>query len=194
MKAIVDSDFIPYVVSYRAERQGLNRYKALSLTDKYLKSIIEESDCDSFVLAASNSKSFRNDIFPSYKANRKSDKPGDNFYYIKDYLSLRYPTISIDGYEADDIIAALVLLDSDDHVSISCDKDLLQLYTRHYNPVTGNKYHVVSGTIKRNNSKVFATGEYCVGLLAIASDTADNIPGISKMGPIKAFNILNTVS
>ena len=101
-----------------------------------------ESKCGQMVIAC-DSRSWRKDVFPEYKASRKTNRAKDKhdwpmiFDLIEDTLNdLRanfpYAVIKIDKAEADDIIGALTIhksmpLIGEDVVIVSADKDFIQL-------------------------------------------------------------------
>ena len=81
-------------------------------------------------------KTFRNDIYKNYKANR-SEAPDDlapQFEYIrKSVLAFNLPSVELLNYEADDLIATYVdkILEKGAKVTIvSSDKDLMQLFKK----------------------------------------------------------------
>lgn len=93
------------------------------------------------VIACDSRHSWRKDIFPYYKANRKKERDAteidwpkifEYFANIRDELaiSLPYRVIHVDGAEADDIIGTLVFSkkDSEKILIISKDKDFRQLH------------------------------------------------------------------
>ena len=88
------------------------------------------------VIFDSARKTFRNDIYSDYKANR-SEAPDDlapQFDYIrKSVLAFNLPSVDLSNYEADDLIATYVekILKIGAKVTIvSSDKDLMQLYKK----------------------------------------------------------------
>ena len=88
------------------------------------------------VIFDSARKTFRNDIYSEYKANR-SEAPDDlapQFEYIrKSVLAFNLPSVDLPNYEADDLIATYVeiILKKGAKVTIvSSDKDLMQLYKK----------------------------------------------------------------
>jgi DNA polymerase-1 len=88
------------------------------------------------VIFDSARKTFRNDIYSDYKANR-SEAPDDlapQFEYIrKSVLAFNLPSVDLPNYEADDLIATYVekILKIGAKVTIvSSDKDLMQLYKK----------------------------------------------------------------
>lgn len=88
----------------------------------------------SFVAALdSKAETFRKKEFPEYKANRKEVDPDlkSQFCHIEPMLKALNTTIfSMDGFEADDVIASIVRKNSGSEIIIiSSDKDLTQLIT-----------------------------------------------------------------
>ena len=88
------------------------------------------------VIFDSARKTFRNEIYSDYKANR-SDPPEDlapQFKYIrKSVIAFNLPSVDLSNYEADDLIATYTqqILERGAKVTIvSSDKDLMQLYKK----------------------------------------------------------------
>ena len=88
------------------------------------------------VIFDSARKTFRNEIYSEYKANR-SEAPDDlapQFEYIrKSVLAFNLPSVELPNYEADDLIATYVeeILKKGAKVTIvSSDKDLMQLFRK----------------------------------------------------------------
>jgi len=140
------------------------------------------------------SRTFRNDIYPPYKANR-SQTPED---LIPQFALIRQATrafnlVAIDkqGYEADDIIATYAKQAEarDFHTTIiSSDKDLMQLVsdkTRMYDAMK-ERYIGVAEVIEKWGVKP----EKMIDLQAMAGDSIDNIPGIPGIGPKTAASLL----
>ena len=85
------------------------------------------------VIFDASGKTFRNDIYPDYKANR-SETPEDlipQFPLVREAVkSFGIPSIELEGYEADDLIAAYADAAARDGATVtivSSDKDLMQL-------------------------------------------------------------------
>ncbi len=161
-----------------------------------LKSLIKE--CQPVHIAMvmdAKGKTFRHDMYPDYKANRPP-MPDDlrvQLEYILEIIpALGLPLVSISGVEADDVIGTLSVqaVDQGFHVMIvSSDKDLAQLV---------NEKVVMVDTMKK--SRLDITGvkekfgvlpERIVEYLALMGDSADNIPGVPKVGPKTAVKWLN---
>ena len=109
------------------------------------------------VIFDSARKTFRNEIYSDYKANR-SEAPDDlapQFEYIrKSVLAFNLPSVDLPNYEADDLIATYVdqILKKGAKVTIvSSDKDLMQLYkkgVRIFDPMK-NKFITEDDVIKK---------------------------------------------
>ena len=149
------------------------------------------------VIFEGQGKSVRSEILPQIKANRPS--PPDDFLvqipYIERLIAgLGISTVSVDGYEADDVIATLAhrwidQADGDSHVVVmSADKDLLNVVSDHvtvFDPMTKKRFGV-SQVIDRWG----VLPSQIPDLLALMGDTSDNIPGVPGVGPVTAAKLL----
>ena len=103
------------------------------------------------VICTDDKHYWRRDYFPNYKANRKKDRESSPYDWneifsavnmIRDELDIYFPykVLHIDGAEADDIIAVVLLNRAEDkNIIISSDKDFIQLHREsisQYSPVT----------------------------------------------------------
>ena len=147
------------------------------------------------VIFDSARKTFRNDIYSDYKANR-SEAPDDlapQFEYIrKSVLAFNLPSVDLPNYEADDLIATYVekILKKGAKVTIvSSDKDLMQLYkkgVRIFDPMK-NKFINEDDVFKKfgvDASKV-------IDVQALAGDSSDNVPGVPGIGVKTAAELIN---
>ena len=136
-------------------------------------------------------KTFRNDIYPEYKANR-SPMPDDlvaQLAPIRQAISLMgWPIISVQGIEADDVIGTLAKLARDngyETIIATGDKDMAQLVndtTRIVNPLNGERLDR-AGVLKK-----FGLGpELLVDYFTLIGDRSDNIPGVANVGPKTAL-------
>ena len=140
-------------------------------------------------------KTFRNEIYSDYKANR-SEAPDDlapQFEYIrKSVLAFNLPSIDLPNYEADDLIATYVdkILKKGAKVTIvSSDKDLMQLYkkdVRIFDPMK-NKFISEDDIMNKfgvDSSKV-------IDVQSLAGDSSDNVPGVPGIGVKTAAELIN---
>ena len=147
------------------------------------------------VIFDSARKTFRNEIYSDYKANR-AEAPEDlapQFEYIrKSVLAFNLPSVELLNYEADDLIATYVekILKKGAKVTIvSSDKDLMQLYKKNvriYDPMK-NKFISEDDVFKKfgvNPNKV-------IDVQALAGDSSDNVPGVPGIGVKTAAELIN---
>jgi DNA polymerase-1 len=147
------------------------------------------------VIFDSARKTFRNEIYSDYKANR-AEAPDDlapQFEYIrKSVLAFNLPSVDLLNYEADDLIATYVdqILKAGAKVTIvSSDKDLMQLYkkdVRIFDPMK-NKFINEEDVFKKfgvDASKV-------IDVQALAGDSSDNVPGVPGIGVKTAAELIN---
>ncbi len=149
-----------------------------------------------FIAAMDYSKhTFRHDIYPEYKNNRKH-MPEDllqQLQLINDCCEqFGFNIRKYNNYEADDIIASFVKYYNNTHklIVISSDKDLLQLLnfnnTKVYNPV---KHKYIDNTAVIEMFGV--SKDKILDILSLMGDTADNIPGAFGIGPKTASKLIN---
>ena len=147
------------------------------------------------VIFDSARKTFRNEIYSDYKANR-AEAPEDlapQFEYIrKSVQAFNLPSVELLNYEADDLIATYVekILKKGAKVTIvSSDKDLMQLYKKNvriYDPMK-NKFISEDDVFKKfgvNSNKV-------IDVQALAGDSSDNVPGVPGIGVKTAAELIN---
>ncbi|MDP3896617.1 MAG: DNA polymerase I [Mesorhizobium sp.] len=141
-----------------------------------------------------SSKTFRNELYAEYKANR-SAPPEDlipQFGLIRQATkAFDLPCIEMDGFEADDLIATYARLAREaggDTTIISSDKDLMQLVgasVSMYDPMK-DKEIGVSEVIE----KWGVPPEKMIDLQALTGDSIDNVPGVPGIGPKTAALLL----
>ena len=159
---------------------------------------LRKENPDSYYLSIfdAKGKNFRHDIYKDYKANRPP-MPED----LREQLSplkeicnaMGMPVIEIPNVEADDVIATLAVMGSQQGMPIvisSLDKDLMQLVkdplVKMMNTMN-NQIYDVAGV----EEKFGVHPTQIVDYLAIVGDTSDNIPGVPKVGPKTAVKWLS---
>ena len=141
------------------------------------------------------SKSFRNEIYAEYKANR-SEAPEDlipQFSLIREATdAFNIPYIELKGYEADDIIATYSNQASNEGWTvdiISSDKDLMQLVNDNVKMVDPMK--MVNIGREEVLKKFGVYPEKVIDVQALAGDSTDNIPGVPGIGIKTAAELIN---
>ncbi|KQZ80803.1 DNA polymerase I [Mesorhizobium sp. Root157] len=141
-----------------------------------------------------SSKTFRNDLYPEYKANR-SAPPEDlipQFGLIRHATrAFNLPCIEMEGFEADDLIATYCRMAEEagaDATVISSDKDLMQLVTptiSMYDPMKDRQIGIPEVIEKWG-----VPPEKMIDLQALTGDSVDNVPGVPGIGPKTAAQLL----
>ena len=153
-----------------------------------------ESDYSVCVFDAKG-KTFRNDIFEDYKANRPK-MPDDLSIQIeplhKAIKAMGWPILIKKGVEADDVIGTLAKKANEENISVTIstgDKDLAQLVNKNTSLVnTMTNEHLDIEGVK---AKFGVSPSLIIDYLTIIGDKADNIPGVDKVGPKTALKWLN---
>ena len=147
------------------------------------------------VIFDSARKTFRNDIYSDYKANR-GEPPEDlipQFQIIKDSVTaFGIPSIELAGFEADDIIATYARQAADKNwkVSIvSSDKDLMQVVTKDINLIDTMKNKSIG--IEDVKEKFGVAPDRVIDVQALAGDSSDNVPGAPGIGLKTAALLIN---
>ena len=140
-------------------------------------------------------KTFRNDMYPEYKANRAS-MPDELREQIKPLHQLikamGLPLVMEPGVEADDVIGTLAKQAEEEDLNVvisTGDKDIAQLVTNKTSLInTMNNQWLDEEGVKE---KFGVPPNMIIDYLALMGDTSDNIPGVPKVGPKTAAKWLN---
>ena len=135
-----------------------------------------------YITFLTGNKNFRMHVDPEYKANRKEAKKPEHLPAIRKYLQTHHFAQVSDGCEADDFFGQ-ACIDAEKEkmlpIVVSIDKDLNQIAGIHYNFVRDELYVVTD----RQANKFFWRQ-------MLEGDRADNITGISQVGPKKAEKMI----
>ncbi|ALU87666.1 DNA polymerase I protein [Herbaspirillum rubrisubalbicans M1] len=139
-------------------------------------------------------KTFRDDLYPDYKATRKS-MPEDLALQIEPIhaavRALGWPILMVEGIEADDVIGTLSVQATSaglDTIVSTGDKDMAQLVNEHVTLVNTMSNEVLD--IAGVTAKFGVPPERIVDYLSLIGDTVDNVPGVEKCGPKTAVKWL----
>ncbi|MFM0628117.1 DNA polymerase I [Paraburkholderia xenovorans] len=139
-------------------------------------------------------KTFRDDWYPDYKANRPS-MPDDLSRQIEPIhvavRALGWPLLMIEGVEADDVIGTLSTEAEKRGMNVivsTGDKDLAQLVSAHVTLINT----MTNETLDRAGvlAKFGVPPERIIDYLSLIGDTVDNVPGVEKCGPKTAIKWL----
>ena len=142
---------------------------------------------------------FRNELYPPYKANR-GETPQlviDALDPLREIVSaMRIPVLMVPGFEADDTIgSAAVRFVSDDMdiYMVTPDKDYGQLVTEHifqYRPGKSGSDNEILGPREVCDKWKIASCSQVIDILALCGDSSDNVPGVQGIGPVGASKLL----
>lgn len=147
------------------------------------------------VVFDSGSKTFRNDIYPEYKANRP-ECPEDlkpQFPIVREAAeSLNLTILEKSGVEADDIIATCAKKYSaqgHEVLIVSSDKDLMQLVDDKVHMYDAMKNKLIG--INEVKEKFNVGPDRVLDILSLMGDSSDNVPGVRGIGPKGAADLIN---
>lgn len=168
-----DVDFGDVQVSWADEDEAFRSF------DTQVAQIVGRRRFEKILIAKSDdSGNFRKELFPEYKANRKSLKKPELLPVIKEYANDKYEVLERKRIEADDIVG-IIGSDPDSKVLMqSLDKDLMQ--------VPG--FHLVDGKVVKVEED---EGELWFLTQVLTGDTVDNYKGCPGIGKVKAAAILD---
>jgi len=160
-----------------------------------VRKLISEYQPESMVVIFdAKGKTFRNDMYADYKANRPPmpDELRSQIQPIHDIIrAMGIPLLVIEGVEADDVIGTLCQQASELKVETlvsTGDKDMAQLVNEHVTLI-----NTMTDTLMTPESVVEKFGvkpEQIIDYLALMGDSVDNIPGVPKCGPKTAVKWL----
>ncbi len=149
------------------------------------------------VIFDAKGKTFRDDIYPEYKAHRPP-MPDDLRTQIEPIhniiRAMGLPILIIDGVEADDVIGTLAQQATEQGVDVvvsTGDKDMAQLVTEHVTLV-----NTMTNTVMDQSGVVDKFGipaELIIDYLALMGDKVDNIPGVPGVGEKTALGLLQNL-
>ncbi len=159
-------------------------YGVLNMLRKLVK---DETPDRIAVVFDAKGKTFRNDIYPQYKANRPPmpDDLREQIEPLHDIIkAMGFPLVCIEGVEADDVIGTMSVQASqlDYQVLVSTgDKDMAQLVNANVRLINTMNNHLM--TEQSVVEKFNVRADQIIDYLALMGDSSDNIPGVPKVGP-----------
>ncbi|MBI3710722.1 MAG: DNA polymerase I [Proteobacteria bacterium] len=138
---------------------------------------------------------FRNEIYPEYKANRDEPPPEliPQFGLVREATkAFNVPAIEAPGFEADDLIASYARLAHEagyEVIIVSSDKDLMQLVGPGVSMLDPIKQRPIR---EAEVKEKFGVGpDKVVEVQALAGDSTDNVPGVPGIGVKTAAELIN---
>ncbi len=159
---------------------------------------LQKDHATDYIVFALDSKgpTFREEIYPEYKANRPSP-PEDLLKQLPIAIEwvekMGFANLQKEGFEADDVIATIAKCGKEQGIEVkivSSDKDLYQL-------IDDKKVYIYDW-VKRNIideegciKKFGVLPKYFVDFQALIGDKSDNVPGVPGIGPKTASKLIN---
>ncbi len=198
---LIDGSGFIFRAFYARNMRPLTRSDGTPVTAVYvycnmLNKLRDETDADAIaVIFDAARETFRNEIYPAYKANR-TEPPEElipQFPLIREATkAFNVPSVEMRGFEADDLIATYARLARDKGMEVtivSGDKDLMQLIrdgVAMLDPITMQPIGV-----EKVRERFGVGPEKVVEVQALAGDSTDNVPGVPGIGVKTAAELIN---
>lgn len=195
--ALIYRSYYAFIKNPRINSKGLNTSAILGFLNT-LNEVLTKEKPTHIGVAFDHGKTFRNEAFPAYKAQRE-ETPEDikqSVPIIKQLLEAYHiPILQAEGFEADDVIGTLATEAGNAGIAtymLTPDKDYGQLVGPNvfiYRPRHGGGYEIM-GEKEVMDKYGIASPSQVVDLLALMGDTADNFPGCPGVGEKTASKLV----
>jgi len=171
---------------------------AVRIVTSMMRSLVNQyPDSRIAVVFDAKGKTFRDDYYPEYKANRPS-MPDDLRSQIEPIhniiRAMGFPLVMIEGVEADDVIGTYAAQATAAKTSLlisTGDKDMAQLVNEHVTLI--NTMNDTIMDVAGVNEKFGIPPELIIDYLALMGDKVDNIPGVPGVGEKTALALLQGI-
>jgi 5'-3' exonuclease len=155
---------------------------------KDLQNLLDITFCDSFIMAVKGDNNFRNLLYPEYKLNRHADPNKQNVFVpvLRKLAIAEELAVPSHGCEADDLIriwSEQAKEFGEDYIICSIDKDLKCIPGKHWLMHHKKLIEVSEQEAMRHYYEQLLKG-----------DPTDNIPGVPRVGEVKAAKLLAAFS
>jgi hypothetical protein len=171
---------------YTKEEDADYLRKSLDVFRNRLNEIAESCWADDFLAAVKSSENYRDTLYPEYKANRKKPEGLTNVFvpHIRKLAAIEELVVEAHGREADDMLriwAGQCIEAGDEYVVCSNDKDLRCIPGKHF---ILDMFNPRIEIITEEDARMLYYAQLIKG------DPVDNIPGIPRVGDVKAAKAL----
>ncbi len=197
--ALIYRAYYAFIKNPVRNSKGLNTSAILGFTNTLVEVLEKENPSHIAVAFDPSEATFRNDLYPEYKANREK-MPEDiqqSIPWIKDILkAFNIPMIQVEGYEADDVIGTIAHQAKEkgfETYMMTPDKDYGQLLEKGiylYKPKrSGNQAEVID---RESICEQFGIEhpDQIIDIMALWGDKSDNIPGAPGIGEKTAKKLI----
>lgn len=196
--ALIYRSYYAFFKNPRINSKGMNTSAIMGFVNT-LNEILTKEKPTYIGVAFDHGKTFRNEAFPEYKAQRE-ETPEDiklSVPIIKELLeAFHIPILQVDGFEADDVIGTLALKAGAAGIEtymLTPDKDYGQLVRENvfqFRPRHGGGYEKMGPKEVCEKYGISSTNQI-IDLLALMGDSADNFPGCPGVGEKTAVKLIN---
>ncbi len=198
--ALIYRSYFAFIKNPRYNSKGLNTSSIFGFINTLEQLIYSENPSHIAVAFDVHGDTFRNEMFPEYKANRES-MPEDiraSIPYIKELIqAYNIPILEKEGYEADDVIGTIAEKASKEGFTtymMTPDKDYAQLVGGNkfiYKPAKGGEKAEIWGISKVQENFEVNDPTQVIDVLGLMGDAADNVPGCPGIGPKTAMKLIS---
>ena len=185
-----------FAVRALSTASGVPTNAVFAMTKLLLKLQQEYGDCDGAFVFDKGKCTARLALAPAYKANRPP-MPEDLRVQMEPIRNMirafGWPIVESEGFEADDLIGAAAVSETDREVLIlSSDKDLSQLINDRVKMLVPDRdgKGLLIRDIAATKEKFGVPPEGIVDYLSLIGDSSDNIPGVEGVGPKTAAALI----
>jgi DNA polymerase-1 len=198
--ALIYRSYFVFQKSPRINSKKVNTSAIYGFVSTLLDILQKEQPTHLCAAFESKGDTFRHTLFEAYKAQREAT-PEEIIQSIQPIIeileALHIPCVSMDGYEADDIIGSMAeqfSQDSHNHIYMfTPDKDYAQLVKANvwlYRPSSKPNVQYETYNIQEVIEKFGIRPEQIADFLALKGDAVDNIPGVPRIGDKSAIDLL----
>ena len=195
--ALIYRAYYAFIKNPRINSKGMNTSAIMGFVNT-LNEILTKEQPTHIGVAFDHGKTFRDEAFPSYKAQRE-ETPEDiraSVPIIKQIIkAMHIPVLQVDGFEADDVIGTLATKAGKAGITtymLTPDKDYGQLVSDNvfmFRPRHGGGYETMGPSEVCEKYDLSYTSQV-IDLLALMGDSADNFPGCPGVGPKTAAKLI----
>lgn len=198
--ALIYRAYFAFIKTPRYNSKGLNTSAVLGFTNTLMEILEKEKPTHIAVCFDPSGKTFRHVRYEPYKAQRPPmpDDLRNSIPYIKQLLkALNIAEITVDGFEADDVIGTLAKKGEREGYTVymmTPDKDYAQLVSENifmFKPKKAGKDVEIMGIPEVLSSFGIERVDQVIDILGLMGDTADNVPGCPGIGPKTANKLIS---
>lgn len=199
--ALIYRSFFALSKSPRINSKGQNTSAIFGFVNTLEEVLQKEKPTHIAIAFDPSGKTFRDDLYPEYKANRESSPEDIKFalpYIKKIAQAYQIPILEQEGFEADDVIGTIALQAQKEGFEVfmmTPDKDYGQLTSDRIKTIFKEKGPGAQFRILNQHDVAKKYGlknaSQLIDYLSLVGDSSDNVPGCPKIGPVTAKKLLN---